>query len=169
MKKINLNKDIVYSYLLVVILFILFIGDKIALKLIPENPNPNNTSFGGGQIVSANYNNENISEVTPSNIINLINAKGSFILILVRKDCYTCELLIDKKDALNESIYPLYFLDVSKYSSDDYLENLIKMDLRLYENRDLSPLSIKFQDGVLMDVLVGITKNKRLNEFFNQR
>lgn len=168
MKKINLNKEVIYSVLIVVVLFILFIGDDIALKLIPENPNPNNTSFGGGELVPVNYINQNIKEINSSDVISLINNKKSFILIFVRKDCYACELLIDKKNVLDESVYPVYFLDVDKNYQDSKFDYLMKIDLRIYEKKDLSPLAVKFQDGIVMDTMVGIGKNKRLYEFFNQ-
>ena len=137
----NKKQQTIYCVLTVIILLILFFGDQIMLHTIPENPNPNNRVFKGE------------------------NKKGVYEQIDYIKEI-TINELKEKLD-LNLDVM-FYYLDFDAYEDNNNWNYWLNYDLRIKENYELTPFLMSFDNGVLIDTIIGVPKRENLRDFFKQ-
>lgn len=162
------KEEKIYCVIVVIVLILVFFGDQIMLKIIPSNPNLNNTTFGGEEKKELIYDNPYVSKITLEEVMNKINAFDSFIVIFTRSNCRTCKDLMENgKDYMKESKLPIYYVDRDTYNEDrQIVKNLANYDDKLKDNIDLTPFIIKVNKGMIDSTIIGTEKEEKIKDFF---
>lgn len=168
-EKITLDekqKEIAYCILIVVVLIFLAFGDRIALRFISKNPNPNNTVFGSGE-KNKDYKIEFLEELTVWQVLEKINNKETFLLLSSRDSCETCKnLLPDLESVLKEREKNGYYInkDLSEKELTEY-QILESLDERLKSHLQYTPYLMYFEEGLLKEEIVGKVEKHTLEDF----
>ena len=112
------KEEKIYCVIIVLVLILVFMGDKIMLHFIPEDPNANNTTFGGEEKQELTYDNAYVSKITLDEIMNKINAFDSFNIIFTRSNCLSCDKLMNNESIMKDSKLPIYFVDRDTYNEN---------------------------------------------------
>ena len=162
------KEEKIYCIIVVVVLIIVYFGDEIMLHFIPEDPNANNTTFGGIEKQELTYSNPYVSKITLDEIMNKINAFDSFNVIFTRSNCLSCDKLMAKEDIMKNSKLPIYFVDRDTYNENrELVKELGNLNDEVKENLDLTPYIIKIEKGMITKTILGISKDKDIEYFFN--
>ena len=137
------------------------------LKIIPSNPNLNNTTFGGEEKKELIYDNPYVTKITLEQLMNKLNAFDSFIVIFTRSNCFTCDKLMNNFEYMKDSKLPIYYVDRDTYNEDrQIVKNLANYDDKLKDNIDLTPFIIKVNKGIIDSTILGTEKEEKLKDFF---
>ncbi len=162
------KEEKIYCIIVIIVLILVYFGDNIMLHFIPEDPNANNTTFGGEEKQELTYSNPYIKKITLDEIMNKINAFDSFNVIFTRSNCMSCDKLMNKEDIMKNSKLPIYFVDRDTYNEDRGLvKELGNLNDEVKENIDLTPYIIKIEKGMITKTILGIAKDIDLEYFFN--
>ena len=135
------KEEKIYCVIIVLVLVLVFFGDQIMLHFIPEDPNANNTTFGGEKKQELTYDNAYVSKITLDEIMNKINAFDSFNIIFTRSNCMSCDKLMSKEDVMKNSKLPIYFVDRDTYNENrDLVKELGNLNNEVKENLDLNKM-----------------------------
>lgn len=164
-ESMNSKEQTIYCIIVVFVLILLAFGDQIVLSKLPKNPNPNDRVFK--DLVHEKTKYSFIEEISVSEVFEKLKHQESFYLLFLREDCYTCDKVLEKMNSFSSSIqYPVYFLYREQYSTqEEEFQTLLQYDLRILENESLTPFFVQFEQGIVMDTLVGMGKKNRLEEF----
>lgn len=162
------KEEKIYCIIVVVVLVIVFFGDQIMLHFIPEDPNANNTTFGGDEKKELIYDNSYVKKMTLEEMMNKINAFDSFNVIFTRSNCLSCDKLMEKEDLMKDSKLPIYYVDRDTYNEDrNLVKDLGNLSNELKENLDLTPYIIKVEKGMITKTILGISKDEEIKDFMN--
>ncbi len=168
--KMNKKEQTIYCVIVVIVLILLAFGDQIFMKFIPQQDNPNDKIFGGSDRLSVEVDNPYFNKIRLEDILIKYENHESFILIILRNNCYMCDVLLKNGEPFfKDASKKIYYIDSDNYSEDN--ETLIKfkqIDNRIYKYIDLTPLSINFEKGSVVDILVGAEKKERIEEFLTK-
>ena len=161
------KEEKIYCVLVVIVLIVVFFGDQIMLKIIPSNPNLNNTTFGGEEKKELIYDNPYVTKITLEQLMNKLNAFDSFIVIFTRSNCFTCDKLMNNLEYMKDSKLPIYYVDRDTYNEDrQIVKNLANYDDKLKDNIDLTPFIIKVNKGMIDSTIIGTEKEEKIKDFF---
>ena len=161
------KEEKIYCVLVVLVLIVVFFGDQIMLKIIPSNPNLNNTTFGGEEKKELIYDNPYVTKITLEQLMNKLNAFDSFIVIFTRSNCFTCDKLMNNSEYMKDSKLPIYYVDRDTYNEDrQIVKNLANYDDKLKDNIDLTPFIIKVNKGMIDSTIIGTEKEEKIKDFF---
>ena len=162
------KEEKIYCVIVVLVLVLVFFGDQIMLHFIPEDPNANNTTFGGEEKQELTYDNAYVSKITLDEIMNKINAFDSFNIIFTRSNCLSCDKLMANESVMKNSKLPIYFVDRDTYNENrNLVKDLGNLNDEVKENLDLTPYIIKVEKGMITKTILGISKDEELEYFFN--
>ena len=162
------KEEKIYCVIVVLVLVLVFFGDRIMLHFIPEDPNANNTTFGGEEKQELTYDNAYVSKITLDEIMNKINAFDSFNIIFTRSNCLSCDKLMANESIMKDSKLPIYFVDRDTYNENrNLVKDLGNLNDEVKENLDLTPYIIKIEKGMITKTILGISKDKDIEYFFN--
>ena len=163
------KEEKIYCVVVIIVLIIVFFGDQIMLHFIPEDPNSNNTTFGGEEKQELTYDNAYITKISLEEIMNKINAFDSFNVIFTRSNCFSCDKLMEKEDLMKDSLLPIYYVDRDTYNEDRKLvKDLSNLNEDLKDNIDLTPYIIKIEKGMITKTILGISKDEDIKDFLNK-
>ena len=158
------KEEVIYCIGIILVLILVYFGDDIMLKMIPSDPNKNNTVFGG-KIKEVNYENNYVTKITLDDMINKINAHEDFYVALTRSDCFVCNEIFANQTLFENSKYPIYYIE---RTNDENKNNIEILNNNLKNNSEITPYFIKVEKGFITDeLLVNNSKDERIKNFFN--
>lgn len=168
-EKLNLDektREVIYCILVVVVIVFVAFGDRIVLRFIKANPNPNDRVFGGE--TKEPYSIPFLEQLTLDEVLDKIHNRKSFLLLSSKDNCYTCEMYLPLLEEELEKINtPMYYIDRDLYNENsEALDEFIHLDENISQNFMYTPYLMYFKEGTFKAELVGKKDQDLLEQFF---